>query len=111
MLSVPVSCSTDPTTSKPEVERRSVHRYASECFPLIRVLVRPSFHPYLANVQDVSVMGLGIICDRCLKPGAVLAVQLHASMQASPVYYRLKWFIPRRCLMVRGGVAAAFPVA
>jgi hypothetical protein len=76
MLSVPVSSYTDPTAPKPEVERRSVHRYVSDRFPLIRVLIRPSFRPYLANVQDVSVAGLGIICDRCLKPGAVLAVQL-----------------------------------
>jgi hypothetical protein len=57
-------------------ERRSVHRYASERLPLIRVLVRPSFQAYHANVRDVSVLGLGIICDRCLKPGAILAVQL-----------------------------------
>jgi hypothetical protein len=45
-------------------------------FPLIRILVRPSFQPYRANVRDISIMGLGIICDRYLQPGAVLAIQL-----------------------------------
>jgi hypothetical protein len=60
----------------PEVERRSVSRYISDLFPLIRLLVRPSFQPYRAYVRDISAMGLGIVCDRCLQPGAVLAIQL-----------------------------------
>jgi hypothetical protein len=68
--------STVPMTDHARVERRSVPRYVAKDFPPIRVLVRPSFQPCRANVRDFSEMGLGIVCDGFLQPGAVIAIQL-----------------------------------
>jgi hypothetical protein len=58
------------------MERRSVPRYFLDRLPLIRVLVRPSFRRYSARVHNISTKGLGLVCDRFLEPGSVLAIQL-----------------------------------
>ena len=60
----------------PGVERRAVPRFIAEHFPLIQVLVKSTFQPFQAYVRDFSATGLGIICDRVLQPGAVIAIQL-----------------------------------
>lgn len=57
-------------------ERRTVRRYFLDEPPLIRLLVRPGFQRCSARVQNVSTVGLGILCNRFLEPGAILAVQL-----------------------------------
>jgi hypothetical protein len=76
MLSACIRPTPESTANGHEPERRCVPRYQSDLFPLIRILVRPSFQPYRANVRDISVLGLGIVCDRHLQPGAVIAIQL-----------------------------------
>jgi PilZ domain len=76
MLAACISSRLRETTDRHDPERRSAPRYQADLLPPIRILVRPSFQPYRANVRDISLMGLGIICDRHLQPGAILAIQL-----------------------------------
>jgi hypothetical protein len=60
----------------PEVERRALCRYFAEHFPAVQVVVRSSFQPFRAYVRDFSASGLGLVCERFLQPGVVVAIQL-----------------------------------
>jgi hypothetical protein len=60
----------------PKAERRAVPRFIAEHFSPIQVLVKSTFQPFDAHVRDFSARGLGIICDRFLQTGAVVAIQL-----------------------------------
>lgn len=76
MSLVPRSQPGQPTAPHPDVERRAIPRYIAEHFPPIQVLARPTFQPFLAYVRDFSALGLGIVCDRYVHPGTVVAIQL-----------------------------------
>src|SRR5215471_3926302 len=66
----------EPTANHAEGELRAVARSLAERLPAIQVLVRPSFQPLHAYLWDFSAMGLAIICERFLQPGAIVAIQL-----------------------------------
>jgi hypothetical protein len=50
---------------------------------LIRVAVRPSFHPFPARVRDVFARGIGLLHQAPLEPGTVLALQLRAGVRGT----------------------------
>src|SRR5690242_17337133 len=76
MLPAPRPQPSQPTPNHPQAERRSVPRYIAEHFPPIQVLTKPTFQPFHAYIRDFSALGLGIVCDRFVHPGTVVAIQL-----------------------------------
>ena len=57
-----------------ELDTREVPRFGCFGRPLLRVMVRPSFAPVLTGVGDLSTKGMGLVCDRCIPAGSLLAV-------------------------------------
>jgi hypothetical protein len=60
----------------PAAERRSCGRHGYHRQPLVRYLVRPSFHCGRAFLRDLSHEGLALLVSQPLPPGTVLVVQL-----------------------------------
>jgi hypothetical protein len=65
-----------PIVHPPGGERRASPRHLTHDFPDVRLLVRPSFQACPAYIRDVSEMGMGIVGEHVLQPGAVIAIQL-----------------------------------
>ncbi len=59
-------------------ERREAVRYFSKCPHPIDLLVRPKMEPLRAVVKNVSAAGLGLLADRRIRPGTVLALTLRS---------------------------------
>lgn len=68
----------DPDTGDTllEIDRRMLERYPCNRRPAVRVLARPSFQPHHAVVRDISIRSIGLILDRPLEIGTILAIQL-----------------------------------
>ena len=62
--------------SAPEAERRNAARHPYRRQPLVRYLVRPSFHCGRAFLRELSPEGLSLLVSQPLEPGMVLFVQL-----------------------------------
>jgi hypothetical protein len=60
-------------------DRRGAARYHYRRQPLVRYLVRPSFHAGRAFLRDLSRHGMALLVTRLVEPGTVLFVQLRGS--------------------------------
>jgi hypothetical protein len=60
----------------PLEERRNAVRYFCPCPHPIRLLVRPGLASAKGIITDISASGIGLILDRPVKPGAMLALHL-----------------------------------
>lgn len=65
-----------PIAHPPGGERRSSPRHLTHDFPDVRLLVRPSFKACPGYIRDFSEVGMGIVGEHALPPGAVIAIQL-----------------------------------
>jgi hypothetical protein len=71
---------TPPTPADfPSPERRTSDRRPCPRRPLIRLLARPNFECLRAGAVNVSAEGIGLVFDRRLEPGTVLAFLLQHS--------------------------------
>jgi hypothetical protein len=57
---------------------RGADRYPCDLRPLVPRLLRPSYGGLHALVRDISAVGIGLMVDRRLEAGSLLAVHLGA---------------------------------
>src|SRR5438876_1469095 len=84
----PSAIQDDPKTyqahdSQPEprspIDRRQSERFNPGRMRFVRVLARPALQACEATIRDFSMKGLGIITDRPLEPGTIIAFQLRSA--------------------------------
>ena len=57
---------------------RAGTRYPCDLRPLVPLMIRPTYGSLRALVRDVSLAGIGLMLDRPLEPGSLLAIHLGA---------------------------------
>lgn len=95
----------DAAESAAGIDSREVPRAPCRRPTFLWVAVRPSFAPFRARVQDVSVKGVGLVGDRPAPVGAELAIQWHVGPpdQWATVRARVVWCAHSREGTVRLG--------
>jgi hypothetical protein len=95
----------EPASGEPRrragVEARAHRRYRCRENSVVYLAVRPSFHSFPALARDVSVGGLGLLLDRPLNPGTVLALQLRGGRPGTSVTRMARVVHVRRHLPVK----------
>src|SRR6478609_5140996 len=66
----------------PPSDRREVERQACSHTPLLWYLAETASRPLQARVKDVSVKGIGLVCDHAPALGTVLALHWHFGPEA-----------------------------
>src|SRR5437588_256056 len=83
------------------VEGRTQKRYRCRAKKIVRFAIRPTFQNFEALVRDVSASGIGILFDRALEPGTVLALQIKGSLPGTSMVRMAKVVHLRRHFPVR----------
>ena len=83
------------------VETRAHRRYLCRENSVVYLAVRPSFQSFLALARDVSEGGLGLLLDRPLAPGTILALQLRGGRPGTSVTRMARVVHVRRHLPVK----------
>ncbi len=60
-------------------DRRMSERYRCSRQRYVRLVARPSLQSFQASVRDFSMRSLGILIDKPVEPGTVLAIQLRSA--------------------------------
>src|SRR5262249_40016246 len=76
-----ISVRVEPEAPCAGPERRTGPRRRCQAAHMVRMLARPGFPSFKALVRDVSPQGLGLLLDRPLEPGTMLAIQLRGCRQ------------------------------
>jgi hypothetical protein len=58
-------------------ERREAERRTCPHAPLLRFLPKDSFQPLQGQIKDVSIKGIGLVCEDAFSVGTLLAIQWH----------------------------------
>ena len=57
-----------------DIDTREAPRYGCFGHSCVKLMVRPSFRPIAAVVRDLSIKGVGLMCEKPLQAGAQLAL-------------------------------------
>jgi hypothetical protein len=68
--------------ARPEDQRQHV-RYLSVADNALRLAICPEFRGHRALLRDVSIGGLGLLLDRPLEVGVILAIELRGAPEES----------------------------
>ncbi len=77
-MSEPISCVEGSSAQVLEEDRRDHGRYSLGQEYEIRLIARPSFQAFAGLLVEFSQEGLGLLLDRDLPPGTVVAIQLRS---------------------------------
>jgi hypothetical protein len=83
------------------VEGRTQRRYRCRENHIVRLAIRPSFQNFPALVQNVSATGIGILFDRPLERGTVLAFSLTGGLPGMSLVREARVMQVRRHMPVK----------
>jgi hypothetical protein len=65
------------TKTEPQTDFREAERLACAQVKALRVVPKPSFQALKVRVKDVSPKGIGLLCEKPVDCGVLLAIQWH----------------------------------
>jgi hypothetical protein len=63
-----------PAVTQNDIDCREAPRFECLVRPRLRVMIRPSFLPVTVTVNDISVKGVGLLCESHIEPGSAIAL-------------------------------------